>query len=98
MIGNYNNSKALLVTDKLVGGIYGCVGFVRDGQVYIPNTALNEDIRNISRNSCGRILATFTKSVDGTKYSANTYAAKGVDLEKLLSNDNIRHLFDIAEE
>ncbi len=98
MIGNYNNSKALLVTDKLVGGIYGCVGFVLDGQVYIPNTALNEDIRNISRNSCNRILATFTKSVEDSKYSAITYSAKGVDVENLLSNDNIRNLVDIAKD
>lgn len=96
MIGDYNNSKALLVTEKLVGGVCGCIGFVRDGHIFVPNTALNEDIRDISRNNCSRILAVFTKPSESTIYRTPTYVAKGVDISDVLYYRNVMHLFEIS--
>lgn len=92
MFGDYNHSKALLITDKLLGGECGCIGFIQDGSIYIPNTALNEDIRNISVGSCGRILATFTKEVSQDKYSQTTYTAKKVNIEDLRKNSTLKDL------
>lgn len=40
MIGDYNNCKQRLVTDKLAGNIESCLGFIMCNQFYIPNTVL----------------------------------------------------------
>lgn len=90
MIGQYDNSKTLLVTHKLVGGVCGCIGFIQDGPFYIPNTALNEDIRDISKKPCGRILATFTKERDQSLYQKTTYTAKDIDISSILAQNCIK--------
>ena len=47
MIGSYDQSKVLLYTERLVGSVRGCMGFVTEGDYYVPNTVLREDIRKI---------------------------------------------------
>ena len=44
MVGDFNFSKTAFLTEKLAGTVYACVGFVRDGKYYMPNTVLREDI------------------------------------------------------
>ncbi len=48
MIGDYNSTKFVLYTEKLAGNITACLGFIRKGRYYIPNTALKEDIRDVT--------------------------------------------------
>ena len=53
MIGDFSARTSLLVTEKLAGGIKGCMGFVRDEGTgyYVPNTVLNLDIRKYRKIS-----------------------------------------------
>ena len=91
MIGNFNAAKSLLVTDKLVGTITACMGFVREhdkSNLYIPNTVLCEDMRNITEKPTMRMLAIFRKPKSVDIYNECTYLAKGVPLDCLLL-DNI---------
>ena len=48
MVGDYDNTKSVLFTEKIVGTVTACVGFVREGNYYLPNTTLREDIRTIT--------------------------------------------------
>ena len=54
MIGDFCGSNILLQTEKVAGNINACIGFVKDSKqsIYVPNTALKEDIRNITQNIC----------------------------------------------
>ena len=58
MIGDFSARTSLLVTEKLAGGIKGCMGFVRDEGTgyYVPNTVLSLDIRKYIKNQqiCAR--------------------------------------------
>ena len=74
MIGSYDHSKVMLYTEKLVGCVRGCMGFVEDGEYYVPNTVLREDIRRITRG-CSSMIATFVKDVDQSVYSDITYSS-----------------------
>ena len=90
MVGEYNFSKSLLITEKLAGNITACEGFVRDDKYYIPNTALKEDIRDLVQKPYKRMLAVFRKEKDKPLYSELCYTAKGVELPSLSLPDYIR--------
>jgi len=40
MVGDYDNSRPLLITDKLAGTVTVAMGFLAVDGLYIPNTAL----------------------------------------------------------
>ena len=92
MIGDYDASKSLLYTEKLAGGVSACMGFVRDRKYYIPNTALREDIRNVSIKPQKRILAIYRKSIKEPQYQERCFLQKGLDVSVLKSSDSIRAL------
>lgn len=84
MVGEYHSSRPKLYTEKLAGGIKGCVGFVTDkvhGE-YVPNTVLNEDIRN-SVNHQAQVIAVFRTKQKENLFSEITYIAKGVVLSDI---------------
>lgn len=86
MIGNYDQYTPLLQTDKLVGKMNGIMGFQidEDEGVFLPNTILNADIRDLSR-STNRIIATFRKDKNAEKYEELTYTAKNIEWDKVKS-------------
>ena len=82
MIGDYDNSKPLLITDKLAGIITMAMGFINIGGIYLPNTALKKDLRDItSKASCQRIAASFIKRHGDQKYCELSYIAKGLTID-----------------
>ncbi|MCD8307113.1 MAG: PBECR4 domain-containing protein [Clostridia bacterium] len=84
MIGNYDSSHPLLYTEKLIGGVKACIGFIKresDG-MYIPNTVMKTDLRKIT-TSYVRIIATYRKDVTDTQYSEIVYSAKKIDWSKV---------------
>jgi hypothetical protein len=83
MIGDFDFTKSLLYTEKLAGNVSACMGFVRDGAFYIPNTTLREDIRDLTVRPQKRILATFQKTIREPEYARLCYIAKGVDLFRI---------------
>ena len=40
MVGEYDMTKTRLFTEKIIGTVTACLGFVREGDYYIPNTVL----------------------------------------------------------
>ena len=83
MAGDYDFSKSLLVTDKLAGTVTAAMGFRKTGDkgIYVPNSALNTDLRLISIKPVQRIAAIFQKSKLDKKYTILTYIAKGLTID-----------------
>ena len=83
MAGDYDYSKSLLVTDKLTGTFTAAMGFRKTGEsgVFVPNTALNTDMRLISIKPIHRIAAIFQKKKQVDKYNVLTYLAKGLTID-----------------
>ena len=83
MVGDYDYSKSLLVTDKIACTITAAMGFKKNGDsdLYVPNTALNTDMREITKNPVRRVAATFIKDKQNDKYRELTYIAKGLTID-----------------
>lgn len=91
MIGDYDSSKSQLFTEKLAGGVSACMGFVCDNRFYIPNTALREDIRNVTTKPQKRILAIYRKAIKEPQYGELCFLQKGLDISELhLPNDLLK--------
>jgi hypothetical protein len=84
MSGDYNLRKPVLVTEKLAGGVRGCVGFIYDDSLkcYIPNTVLNEDIRLNIKNQ-QRVILAYRKNIPNERYEERVYSAKKIDWGKV---------------
>jgi len=94
MVGIYNGNKPKLITDKLVGNITCCLGFVKEPSGYFaPNTALNTDIRTevVSTN---QVIAVYMKNIAEPYYNRLCYVAKGLQPEQLRSNEEIESKLD----
>jgi hypothetical protein len=94
MIGDYNSSKPRLVTEKLVGGVHACMGFVLDKKrtEYVPNTVLKEDIRDLITSDSVRVIAVYRKSASDKRYEELTYRAKKVDWSAVQYPDDLAYL------
>ena len=81
MIGEFSGRAPLLITDKLIGGVKGCMGFVYDQRLgcYVPNTVLNLDIRTYLIEP-KRVIGVFRKMINEDRYSEVVYRAKMVNV------------------
>lgn len=96
-IGEYNKSGIHLYTEKLVGNFKGCLGFVKEeNRYYVPNTALNLNVREIIDKPY-RISAILKKPISQENYTELCYAAKGVDLSKIVLPDELSAKISIPE-
>lgn len=79
-IGDFIGGRPKLQTDKLAGGMRGCMGFVKTAPSgrFVPNTVLEEDIRNVIHNNL-RIIATYRKNIKDKDYDEIVYVAKNID-------------------
>lgn len=106
MLGDCTAQTVKLYTEKLVGGVKACVGFVADKTSgrYVPNTVLQADIREYCTDYA-RVIAVFRKQKQEAAYAEVTYRAQKVDwnciklpephfylLSLLLSETNIQSL------
>lgn len=80
----YNGVRPKLALDRLAGTTNYCVGFVQEGNYFVPSSCLLEDIRNLGENP-SQVLAVLSKKADRSEkvYNSIRYAAKGVPLDKL---------------
>jgi len=97
MIGDYDSSQSLLVTDKLAGTVTSAMGFCKDGNYYIPNTALKTDIRTVTKKPVLRIVASFIKRFSDVKYIEMKYLAKGISLDDAVLRKALCDKVDFAE-
>lgn len=88
MVGDYNHTKPLLITEKIVGGQYHALGFVMSegSGCYVPNTALECDIRQITHRPTLQIVLTCRKYRNEKRYTEVVYSTKkDVEWEKIKS-------------
>lgn len=108
MVGDYDNARAYLYTEKIAGGVTANLGFVKDANYpesgfYVPNTTIKDDIRNLILKPVQRVLAVLIKKASDPKYPLLAYVAKGISLdtpdlqeilrEKAVSLDSLEYLF-----
>ena len=90
MIGDYDNSRPLLIADKFAGTTAMALGFVNINNIFMPSTALKLDIRDITKKAARhRIAAIFIKPRQESCYTCLTYIAKGLTIEDVLPIDRV---------
>lgn len=85
MFGTYNGKRPKLITDKLMGNVRGCLGFIKttpNARFYTPNTTLETDIRD-EIDSAERVLFILRKDKKEPLYNEIIYSAKKVNKEIL---------------
>lgn len=85
MYAAYNGTRPKLYTEKLLGNIRGCLGFIKSkefGDFYVPNTTLETDMRN-ECEECKRVLFILRRNKSDNVYSELIYSAKKVNKEIL---------------
>ena len=99
MVGDYDYSKSLLVTDKIAGTVAAAMGFRKNGDsdFYVPNTALNTDLRVLAQNPVQRIAAMFIKKKQDQRYRELTYIAKGLTIDEPAFSSIIQEKVDLKE-
>lgn len=60
---------------KVMGGINFCLGLSRENDVFVPSSALLEDIKKLTA-SPSQVLAIFEKDIDSELYSTVKHVAK----------------------
>lgn len=93
MIGDYNSSKPRLYTEKVAGSTNACVGFILDQtmQKYVPNTVLQEDVRDMTKNAL-RVIAVYRKAITALQYEELTYTAKKFDFSEVEFPEEFKYL------
>lgn len=98
MIGDYNSYNPKLYTEKLVGGVKACIGFVKtqNRDCFVPNTVLKTDIRDYTKNTA-RVIAVFRKNIDQQTYEEITYKAKKIDWTLIQYPENYSYLYSLSK-
>lgn len=96
MVGDYDSNRPRLYTDKIAGGVKACMGFIMDGSSgqYVPNTVLQEDIRNYV-GSYARVIGVFRKQNQEEGYSEVTYKASSVEWDRIYVPPRYECLFNL---
>lgn len=94
MIGDFTDRGPKLYTEKVAGGVCGCIGFVNDRStgLNVPNTLLRKDIRDVTASPVQKVYAVFSKSYTAEKYSVLEKADKGIDISKCLFSEEIERI------
>lgn len=94
MIGDYNSCTPKLYTDKLVGGVKACIGFLSLEDKYVPNTVLKVDIRDYVARTL-QVIAIYRKDKSSDKYDEITYKQSKIDWEIVKYPDEIMYLMNL---
>ena len=96
MVGDYDESRPLLYTDKIIGNVRGCMGFVRQSAsspYWVPNTLLNIPARDVVR-STHSLMATYQKRSADVLYSHMLQLAKPLKWQEVSWGNDINSLID----
>lgn len=80
--GDYNNARPYLFVDKVMGGVNFCLGLSKENSVYVPSSALLEDIKRLT-DAPSQVLAIMEKNIDADIYSTVKHVAKGLNLNNI---------------
>lgn len=96
IIGNYSSCSIYLYSEKMVGNIIGCLGFIKVGRYYVCNTALKVDIRKVITNN-KRIVCILSKQINENKYKEISYISEEFKIESIVNNKNIGKMLDFSK-
>jgi len=98
MTALYNGIRPKLAVDRVAGTINYCLGFIKDGDYFVPSSCLLEDIRKLGDNP-SQILAIMSKKANQSEpiYKEIRYVAKGVPLNKLKMSDELNNLISLEK-
>ena len=93
MFADYNRKGLKFYTERIVGTVTACMGFVKDpsSEIYVPNSVLKQDMRNISSNQ-KRIFAIFRKALSEPRYTEIVYIAKKVTIKDIIFPEDLKYL------
>jgi len=92
--GDYNHVRPYLFVDKVMGGVNFCLGLSQENDVYVPSSALLEDIKRLTE-APSQVLAILEKDVDADIYSTVKHVAKGLNLKKIALPQEINAMIDL---
>lgn len=96
MIGDFTGKGPKLYTEKVAGGICGCIGFVKDRntRLNVPNTLLKKDIRDVTASPVQKVYAVLSKGYMAEKYSILEKVDKGIDIKEYFFSREIENLLE----
>ena len=94
IIGDYNNVRPYLFVDKVIGGVNFCLGLSRENDIYVPSSALLEDIKKLT-DTPSQVLAIMEKDMDADTYTIVKHVAKGLNLNNITLPDEIRNMINL---
>ncbi len=92
--GDYNNVRPYLFVDKVMGGVNFCLGLSKEEDVYVPSSALLEDIKRLT-DAPSQVLAILEKERDEEIYSIVKHVAKGLNLNNIVLPDVIDNMISL---
>ena len=92
--GDYNNVRPYLFVDKVMGGENFCLGLSREDNVYVPSSALLEDIKRLT-DAPSQVMAILEKGIDTGIYSTVKHVAKGLNLNNIILPQEINAMINL---
>jgi len=89
--GDYNNVRPYLFVDKVMGGVNFCLGLSMECSVYVPSSALLEDIRKLTE-APSQVLVIMEKNNTTNIYSIIKHVAKGLNLNTIKLPEEINRM------
>lgn len=98
MTALYSGIRPKLAVDRVAGTTNYCLGFIKEGDYFVPGSCLLEDIRKLGDNP-SQILAIMSKKANQSEpiYKEIRYVAKGVPLNKLKLSDKLSSLISLEK-
>ena len=94
--GDYNGGRPYLYVDKIMGGVNFCLGLSQEDDVYVPSSALLEDIKKLT-DSPSQVLAILEKGISDNIYETVKHVAKGLNLNNLDLPDETKQLISLEK-
>lgn len=86
--------RPYLLVDKVVGGVNFCLGLSKEDDIYVPSSALLEDIKNLT-DAPSQVLVILEKETLEEIYMVVKHVAKGVNLNSLVLPDEIKDIISL---
>lgn len=92
--GDYNHVRPYLFVDKVVGGVNFCLGLSKEDDIYVPSSALLEDIKKLT-DVPSQVLAILEKEKQKKIYTIVRHVAKGLNLNNLILPDKMKDMVSL---
>lgn len=94
--GDYNDVRPYLFVDKVMGGVNFCLGLCKEEDMYVPSSALLEDIKKLT-DTPSQVLAILQKEMNADVYSNIKHVAKGINLNHVVLPEEINAMVHLDD-